>query len=53
VLQVHASTVNDAVKAILAALPVSDLRVEEAPLEEVLADVFAKAQAATVGAATP
>jgi ABC-2 type transport system ATP-binding protein len=40
VLQVEAKSVRDVVGRALAGLPVEDLRVEDAPLEEVIADLF-------------
>ena len=42
VLQVHAAAMRDAVQAALAKLPLIDLKIEDAPLEEVMADLFAK-----------
>jgi ABC-2 type transport system ATP-binding protein len=45
VLQVDASRMKSAVTGALAELPVVDLKVEEAPIEEVLADVFAQGDA--------
>ncbi|MBI5507231.1 MAG: ATP-binding cassette domain-containing protein [Deltaproteobacteria bacterium] len=45
ILQVRQSDVSDIVKTALATLPVLDLNVEDAPLEEVLANVFAGAEA--------
>jgi ABC-2 type transport system ATP-binding protein len=41
VLQVEASTMKDIVARALAQLPIVDFKVEDAPLEEVLADFFA------------
>src|SRR5262249_49350951 len=40
VLQVDAATMRGVVAAALAAMPVLDLKIEEAPLEEVMADLF-------------
>ncbi len=40
VLQVEAAQVRDVVGRALSALPVEDLKVEDAPLEEVIADLF-------------
>jgi ABC-2 type transport system ATP-binding protein len=45
VLQVAQPALQDAVQGVLSRLPVSDLTVEEPPLEEVLADLFARARA--------
>jgi ABC-2 type transport system ATP-binding protein len=42
VLQVHAAAMRDVVQAALSKLPVIDLKIEDAPLEEVMADLFAK-----------
>jgi ABC-2 type transport system ATP-binding protein len=42
VLQVDTATMKDVVTGALANLPVIDLKVEDAPIEEVLADVFAQ-----------
>jgi ABC-2 type transport system ATP-binding protein len=42
VLQVQAKGMRDVVQRALAELPIADLKVEDAPLEEVLADLFAK-----------
>jgi len=42
VLQVEASSVRDVVGRALAALPIADLKVEDAPLEEVIADLFGR-----------
>jgi ABC-2 type transport system ATP-binding protein len=42
VLQVEGGMVRDVVSRALAALPVEDLRVEDAPIEEVIADLFRK-----------
>ena len=44
VLAVKAGDVSQAVARALATLPVTDLSVEEPPLEEVMADVFARKQ---------
>ena len=40
VLQVEAAKIRDLVGHALSALPVEDLKVEDAPLEEVIADLF-------------
>jgi len=50
VLQVPTAELRRVVAAALEQLPVSDLTVEGAPLEEVLAELFARGRAA---AATP
>jgi ABC-2 type transport system ATP-binding protein len=42
VLQVHVSGLRDAMSRLLAQLPVSDLTVEDPPLEEVMRDLFAR-----------
>ena len=42
VLQVRKSLVNDVVGRALATLPVSDLTVENPPLEEVMSELFAR-----------
>jgi ABC-2 type transport system ATP-binding protein len=42
VLQVEASSVRDVVGRALSALPIVDLKVEDAPLEEVIADLFSR-----------
>jgi ABC-2 type transport system ATP-binding protein len=42
VIQVNAATMKSVVTGALANLPVLDLKVEDAPIEEVLADVFAR-----------
>ncbi|MGQ0504560.1 MAG: ABC transporter ATP-binding protein [Myxococcaceae bacterium] len=47
VLQVQQDAVNQAVSKALASLPVKDLTVENPPLEEVMADLFAKREAST------
>jgi ABC-2 type transport system ATP-binding protein len=53
VLQVRQELVRDTVNRALATLPVSDLTVENAPLEEVMADLFASSRRAREeGAAT-
>ena len=44
VLQVDATTLKETVARALTRLPILDLKVEDAPLEEVLADFFAKGQ---------
>lgn len=46
VLQVDAATMKSVVAGALANLPVIDLKVEDAPIEEVLADVFAEGERA-------
>jgi ABC-2 type transport system ATP-binding protein len=46
VLQVQQDAVNQAVSRALATLPVHDLTVENAPLEEVMSEVFAQGRAA-------
>jgi ABC-2 type transport system ATP-binding protein len=51
VLQVEASSVRDVVGRALAGLPVQDLEVEDAPLEEVIADLFSRNAAASATAA--
>ena len=47
IVQVDGATMKSFVTGALASLPVVDLKVEDAPIEEVLADVFAKGDAAT------
>ncbi len=47
VLQVPKDSVNGVVGRVLAHLPVSDLTVERAPLEEVMSELFARNRAAT------
>jgi ABC-2 type transport system ATP-binding protein len=47
VVQVDGATMKSFVTGALASLPVVDLKVEDAPIEEVLADVFAKGDLAT------
>jgi ABC-2 type transport system ATP-binding protein len=42
IIQVNAATMKSVVTGALANLPVVDLKVEDAPIEEVLADVFAQ-----------
>jgi viologen exporter family transport system ATP-binding protein len=49
VLQVPKAAVNAAVGRALAQLPVSDLVVESAPLEEVMSELFARSRARTEG----
>jgi ABC-2 type transport system ATP-binding protein len=49
VLAVPAERLNDALRDLLAALPVSDLSVEDAPLEEVMREVFSQGRAARPG----
>jgi ABC-2 type transport system ATP-binding protein len=46
VLQVHQDAVRDTVNRALATLPVRDLTVENAPLEEVMSELFARSRAA-------
>ncbi|MGZ6135188.1 MAG: ABC transporter, partial [Myxococcaceae bacterium] len=46
VLQVPQDGVNAAVSRALATLPVHDLTVENAPLEEVMSELFAQSRAA-------
>jgi ABC-2 type transport system ATP-binding protein len=46
VLQVSQAAVNDTVTRALATLPVQDLTVENAPLEEVMSELFARSRAA-------
>ena len=46
VLQVAQDAVNAAVSRALASLPVHDLTVENAPLEEVMSELFAQSRAA-------
>jgi ABC-2 type transport system ATP-binding protein len=46
VLQVAQDAVNPAVSRALATLPVHDLTVENAPLEEVMSELFAQSRAA-------
>jgi ABC-2 type transport system ATP-binding protein len=54
VLQVPAASVKDVVGRALSALPVQDLAVEDAPLEEVIADLFKRNAAVTRdGASAP
>ena len=45
-LQVDQGQLKAVIENALRTLPVSDLTVENAPLEEVLADIFAKAKSA-------
>jgi ABC-2 type transport system ATP-binding protein len=45
VLQVHRDSVNAVVGRVLATLPVSDLTVENPPLEEVMSEIFARGHA--------
>jgi ABC-2 type transport system ATP-binding protein len=53
VLQVRKDDVNDVVGRALATLPVSDLTVENPPLEEVMSELFSRSRATpTVGAPT-
>jgi ABC-2 type transport system ATP-binding protein len=52
VLQVTAKAVKDVVGHALTSLPVQDLAVEDAPLEEVIADLFRRNAAASRKAAT-
>jgi ABC-2 type transport system ATP-binding protein len=53
VLRVRKEAVNDVVGRALAALPVSDLTVENPPLEEVMSELFSRNRAtATEGAPT-
>ena len=42
VFQIHGAAVKDSIALALSKLPVIDLKVEDAPLEEVLADFFSK-----------
>jgi ABC-2 type transport system ATP-binding protein len=42
VLQVEAGSVRTVVERVLSSLPIDDLRIEDAPLEEVIADLFAR-----------
>ncbi|HVI75301.1 MAG TPA: ATP-binding cassette domain-containing protein [Anaeromyxobacteraceae bacterium] len=51
VIQVHAAEVSAAVGRILAALPVTDLTVEDPPLEEVMSELFRSGRAAAGEAA--
>jgi ABC-2 type transport system ATP-binding protein len=44
VLQVHKDAVNGVVGRALAQLPVSDLLVESAPLEEVMSELFTRSR---------
>jgi len=53
VLQVDQSALNAAVGRALATLPVRDLTVENAPLEEVMGELFARSRAARAAEATP
>lgn len=46
ILQVHKDSVNAVVGKALASLPVSDLTVENPPLEEVMSELFARGRAA-------
>jgi ABC-2 type transport system ATP-binding protein len=46
VLQVPQEAVNSTVTRALATLPVQDLTVENAPLEEVMSELFARSRAA-------
>ena len=46
ILQVPQDSVNSAVARALATLPVHDLTVENAPLEEVMSELFAQSRAA-------
>jgi len=46
VVQVDTTTMKSVVTGALASLPVIDLKVEDAPIEEVLADVFAQGDGA-------
>ena len=46
VLQVSQERVNETVSRVLATLPVQDLTVENAPLEEVMSELFARSRAA-------
>jgi ABC-2 type transport system ATP-binding protein len=50
VLDVHKDAVNRVVGQVLAQLPVSDLTVENPPLEEVMSELFARGRAAAAGA---
>jgi len=52
VLLVHKDAVNALVGTALAGLPVSDLTVENPPLEEVMSELFARGRTAREGAAT-
>jgi ABC-2 type transport system ATP-binding protein len=45
VLQVDAKSMNGIVKRAIEELDIADLKVEDAPLEEVLADMFARSRA--------
>jgi ABC-2 type transport system ATP-binding protein len=47
---VHKESVNRVVGQVLAQLPVSDLTVENPPLEEVMSELFARGRAAAAGA---
>ncbi len=49
VLQVRAAEVSGAVSRVLAALPVSDLTVEDPPLEEVMSELFRSSREAAGG----
>jgi ABC-2 type transport system ATP-binding protein len=49
VLQVHKDAVNAVVGRALAELPVSDLLVESAPLEEVMSELFSRSRARSQG----
>jgi ABC-2 type transport system ATP-binding protein len=49
-LDVHKDAVNRVVGQVLAQLPVSDLTVENPPLEEVMSELFARGRAAAAGA---
>jgi ABC-2 type transport system ATP-binding protein len=53
VLQVDGTKMKALVASALADLPVIDLKVEDAPIEEVLADVFAQGDLATSAAPEP
>ena len=46
ILQVHKDAVNAVVGRALATLPVSDLTVENPPLEEVMSELFARGRSA-------
>jgi ABC-2 type transport system ATP-binding protein len=50
-LDVHKDAVNRVVSQALAQLPVSDLTVENPPLEEVMSELFARGRAGAAGAA--
>jgi ABC-2 type transport system ATP-binding protein len=50
-LDVHKDAVNRVVSQALAQLPVSDLTVENPPLEEVMSELFARGRAAAAGSA--